>query len=243
MTIKNNKLAALSILSVIVLLATGCKINNCEKYYQASFPINMYANSDTISIGDTISLKVRFSRAMVNQAPSDDFILTDDFIDHELNIALLDHDSMRLNISNSTAANSLFDIVNNVGNFGDTYGNSLLKINYQTTNDSAIVDLQLIAKKTGVFVFMFIDFAASRHTPTISNHDNLTLGHPDCTEFYWHGLFINRNTNTNYYLIQDHNAYIETTINTYLDPDNWDKNAANDRQHDLEFGSFSVVVK
>ena len=241
MSFKNIKFIILSITIIIIAFAMGCE-KQCYKYYQASFPINMYAKSDTINIGDTIFLKARFSRLIVNQAESGNFYLTDEFFYHNLNIVLLDRDSVDLMSIYSTGAYNSFDIFNKTGYFGEVYGNSLVKINYKTVNDSAIVDLQLIAKDTGVFVFMLVDQAAYRFgVLPISNKGNYTLGNSDCLEYYWHGLFINENTNNNYYLIKEHNAYIEDTT-PYLTPDDRNK-SSKDRQHDLEFGSFSVVVR
>jgi len=220
----------------------GCE-KQCYKYYQASFPINMYAKSDTINIGDTIFLKVKFSRAMINQAPSEDFYLTDEFIEHNLDIVLLDHDSVRLDGINTTGAYNNFDIVNNIGHLGDAYYNSIVEINYQITHDSAFGDFQLIARDTGVFVFRIYDAASFRYHNRMSDY-GLTLGNQKCNEYYWHGLFTNQNTSNNFYIIQDNNAYTVTKLNTYFDPDNrMNKNSTNDRQYDLEFGSFSVVVR
>jgi len=244
MTFKNNKLKTLLFTIIIIAFAMGCEEKHCYNDYQATFPFNMYAKSDTINIGDTISLKVRFTRAIFNQAPSEDFYLPDEFVEHDLNIVILDHDSVDLNSIYSTGGYSSFEIVNNIGHLGGAYFNSLVEINYEITHDSAFGDFQLIARDTGVFVFTIHDHAFYRYKNELTQNYDITIGHSQCYEYYWHGLFLNQNENNNYYIIQKNNAFNHLEHFEYFDPDNrMNKNSINDRKHDLEFGSFSVVVR
>lgn len=244
----------LGIFIISLLTIFSCKPKkNCNVFYQVHFPFNLHAKSDTISIGDTVYLDVNLSRNFKEVLSGNNLYLPEEFIKHNIAIFKLDKDSVNLDDISSTGGLSDFNSLSLIGSLGPNFHNWERLANYIFTKDSAVGSYRFIAKDTGTFVFYLSDAAYYNYHSPLSKY-NISFGNIDCTESYWHGLFVNDNIDNNYYIIQKRHAFFDTTSFKYYnfnDP-NYDlsdrynpnnKNFVNDQKQNLKLGTFSVVVK
>lgn len=229
----------------IVLFFSNCDPNDyCILYHQVEIPVNIYAANDTIHIGDTISLDIAFSRSLKEILYPDHIFLPDKLLKSGISIYKIDSNNIKLLLYNTMGINNSFDTLSIIGSFT----NSRI-INYEITNDSVFGKFRFIAKDTGTFVFVLNDgllnSAASIEELSISFGTST-----ECSEMYLPCLFKNSNINNNFYIIQQRQVHFDSTLVRYYDgniarnisdPNN--KNSVNDDKRNLEFGTFSVVVK
>lgn len=251
MDFKNKNFLNILLFSIIGFNFSCDPKNECYYYHQVTFPITIYAESDTIQIGDTIHLNVAFSRKLKEVLYSDYVYLPEDFITHNLSIYKIDRSNFELNNTNFPGSVSSFDTNAVIGRFKDIFMNTILNINYILKNDSVFGSFNLIAKDTGTFVFYITDAASYHYNQGLNNY-GISLSNTECNQSYWHGLMVNLNTNNNYYIIQKHHVHFDTTkfwyynlnsSNPYNTGDPNNKNSMTEMKKNLEFGTFSVVVK
>ncbi len=246
---KARKTVYLISIILMTIIFTSCDPkNSCYVYHQVTFPINLYAKSDTIHLGDTVSLEVAFPRKLKEELYEEYIYLPEDFIKHNLSIVKIDKDTVQLNSTTSTGAISSFKSFSIVGNLTDVFINYNQLFTYLLKNDSVFGSFKFIAQDTGTFVFYLIDFAYYKYRSDLP----YSLSNTDCFEEYWPGLMLNKNEDNNFYIIKKHHVFFDTTMAMYFDRDYSGpeyannpnvKNGPNDNRKNLRYGTFSVVVR
>ncbi len=240
---------------ILLIFPLGLLLNNCGVkdtcyyYHQVTFPISISAKSDTINIGDTVKIDMAFSRTLKEELTEDYLFLPEEFIDHYISIVKIDRDYVDLISTYSTGGVSSFDTLSLVGQLSYDFINFNRHFRYKITSDSVFGSFRFIAKDTGTFVFDLVDAAYYRFQGSLRKQ-GITLCNTECNEQYWHGFMKNLNTNNNYYIIQKRHVYFDTTRFHYFDQtvpynptDPNHKNNVNDFKKNLQYGTFSVVVK
>lgn len=233
------------------LVLTKCGVKDtCFYYHQVTFPITISAKSDTINIGDTVKIDMAFSRRLKEELESDFLFLPVDFIDHNIIIMKIDTSFVDLTNVNSTGGVASFDTLSIVGQLKDNFLNQIRRFSYNITSDSVFGSFRFIARDTGTFVFCLSDGAFYKYFYHDMDDLGISLIETECYEKYWHGFMKNLNANNNYYIIQKRNVYYDTTHMYYFDQtvpykpkDPNHKNSINDFKKNLQYGTFSVVVK
>jgi hypothetical protein len=251
MDFNKTKFVYLFIMGVLItpIINSSCgNKDNCFVYHQVTFPFNMYAKSDTISLGDTVSIELAFPRRLKEVLYDDYLYLPKDFFRHVVSIIKIDKDSIELNnLQSSTGDIFDFNAIALVGELSYTFGSYNQHIDYLITEDSVFGDFKFIALDTGTYVFYLSDFAYYNFRDDLP----YALSNTECYESYWHGLMLNENPDNNYYIIKKHQVHFDTLHVQYFDVtqdgvhDLNNPNArhsVNDDKKNLRYGTFSVVV-
>jgi len=240
--IKMKKLIVLFSISFVVSLFS-CNKNYCVERFQYTLNHDMYANNDTINIGDTVFLDIDIPTRLKDELSGEIIQFPDKLLWHAIKITRIDKDSVSLSSIYSTGAILDFDTLLFKGSLAESFHLWSRDINLTYKGGRAIGHFGFIAKSSGTFVFDLFDRSFWTFDDPLSTYD-IYLNDHDCTEWYWHSLYINNNTDNNYYIIQQHHVHYDTTTFEYSEYKNEaNKNFVLDMKKNLQYGTFSVVVK
>jgi len=233
---KNLKII-IALLVFISLFSCG-KDPICFDDFQFKIPINIYAKSDTISIGDTVSVDIAFPTILINLINGDKLAVPAKYFVHSISINKITDDSNSLYIDAyySTGGYNCFNIIPITGSISTAGGyNFFGDLNYINQNDSVYGKFSYIANDTGTFVFTMVDFLFVQLNSNSTNEDLGLNPTNDCKDQWRNTLFENQKPN-NYYIIKQRGVYVDSTKFQY-------PKSVIDKQYNLKYGSFSVVVK
>lgn len=202
---------------LIAVCFTNCE-KKCKNAYFFEFPFTINPASDTISIGDTLTIESIYDSQLLDKN-SNEYIQVNDY-DFHFDIFLLKLDSLE------NYSFDYFDLVVNKGNlttitFSDGHKKERIKYSYE--NSKNYFSLNIIPQKKGIY------YIAQRPYITGVKYDDLHITDTECEE-----RVDDYNVNTN--KLQDNHFYL---LSYSTDPD-----YKNSSYSDFtKIGGFCFVVK
>ncbi len=229
---KTVQLACLFALSGI-LMASSCE-KNCKYDFQFQQFVKIYPTLDTIRVGDTFYFEIKNPTNMYNMAESSLIEMKD----YPPNILIATY-KLTMNDSNKTICyetNGLLDLLlPNAGNSFDymsiegkwrKWGKEHHFIEYNVINKNFVHKTAIIAKDTGQYLFLLVDYNAYYSGTSIAAFET------DCSKRWYLTQYTVNDGNCNTYLLD--NIGINLCISNHLRDET--------EKYNFKYGSWNVVV-